>query len=164
MADAAPSGARRSSDSNADRVRAIVARTSGRQAITDDCDLARDLQLDADDRAELLMAVELVFHIDFSPSEAESVSTVAELIEIVGRKARMAVPERSDREALLEAIDDLAVGAASAGEPIDLVAAAISLAEDHPRSGLTMEGIFDAIERAAAAAGAEIIAGDRRSA
>jgi hypothetical protein len=110
------------------------------------------------------MAVELAFHVDFSTSEARFISTVAELIESVGRKVGVVTGGRGDREALLEAIDDLAVGAASAGEPIDLVAAAIALAEDHPVSGLTMEEIFDAIERAAVAAGAEIIAGDRRSA
>jgi acyl carrier protein len=163
MADAAPSGARRS-DSVADRVRAIVARTCGRRAIADHCDLARDLLLDDDDRVELLMAVELAFRIDFSASETEAIATVGDLVAIVARKSRIAAPAGNDRAALLEAVEDLAVGAASTGKAIDLVAAAISLAEDHPRSGLTMEEIFEAIERASAAVGAEVIAGDRRSA
>jgi acyl carrier protein len=163
MADAESWGGRRT-DSVAERVRAIVQRTTGRRTVTEALDLARDLQLNEADRGELLMAVELAFRIDFSAREAEAIITVGELISIVGKKLRMAAPERSDREALLEAIGDLAVGAASAGEAIDLVAAAISLAEDYPRSRLTMEEIFDAIERAARAAGAAIIAGDRRSA
>jgi acyl carrier protein len=161
MADAAPSGARRS-DSIADKVRAIVSRTCGRRAVFDDHDLSRDLRLDGADRVELLMAIELAFRIDFSKTEAGAMSTVGDLIAAVERKSRMAAPVPGDGEPLLEAIKDLAAGAAGAGEAIDVAAAAISLAADYPRAGFTLEEISEAIERAATTAGASIVPGSSR--
>jgi acyl carrier protein len=161
MADAESWGGRRS-DSIAERVRAIVLRTTRRRAVTDVLDLARDLQLDEADRIELLMAIELAFRFDFTRAETEAIATVGDLVETVGQKIRLAAPATGDREALREAIEDLAAGAASTGEAIDVAAASASLAGDHPRSGLTLEEISEAIARAAAAAGAAIVPGSNR--
>src|SRR3990167_5553580 len=149
MADAESWGGRRS-DSIAERVRTIVLRTTRRQAVTDVLDLARDLQLDEADRIELLMAIELAFRFDFTRAETEAIATVGDLVETVGRKIRLAAPASDQREALREAIEDLAAGAASAGEAIDVAAASASLAGYHPRSGLTLEEISEAIARGAA--------------
>jgi acyl carrier protein len=161
MADAAPSGGRRL-DSIADRVRAIVSRTTRRRTISDDHDLARDLRLDAADRIELLMAVELAFRLDFARDETSTIVTVGDLVAVVERRSRMVAPARGDREPLLEAIKDLAAGAASAGQAIDVARAAISLAGDHPQTGLTLDEICEAIERAAASAGAAVVPGSNR--
>jgi acyl carrier protein len=161
MAGAESSGGRRAAGSIAERVRAIVSRTCGRQ-VSDGQLLLRDLQLDDADRIELLMAIELAFHCDFTRAEAEAIATVADLVEIVGRKIRLAAPATGEREALFEAIEDLAAGAAGAGEAIDVAAASVSLAGDHPRSGLTLDEISDAIERAARVAGAAIVPGSSR--
>jgi acyl carrier protein len=164
MAVAESSGGRRAADSIAERVRAIVSRTCGRQA-SDGQQLLRDLQLDEADRTELLMAVELAFRFDFTRAETEAIGTVGDLVETVGRKIRLAGPATGDWEALREAIEDLAAGAASASEAIDVAAASVSLSRDHPRSGLALEEISEAIERAAATAGAAIVPGSgRRSA
>ena len=164
MADAESWGGRRT-DSIAEQVRAIVQRTTRRLAVTDALDLARDFQLDAVDRGELLMAVELAFRFDFTRAETEAIATVGDLVEAVDRKVRPAASTTGDPEALREAIEDLAAGAASAGEAIDVAAASVSLSRDCPRSGLTLEEISEAIERAAAMAGAAIVPGsDRRSA
>jgi len=161
MADAESWGGRRS-DSIAERVRAIVLRTTRRRAIADVLDLARDLQLDHADRIELLMAIELAFRFDFTKAETEAIATVGDLVETVGRKIRLAAPATDERAALREAIEDLAAGAASASEAIDVAAASVSLSRDYPRSGLALEEISEAIERRAAAAGAAIVAGSNR--
>jgi acyl carrier protein len=162
MADTESSGGGRPADSIAERVRAIVARTARRRAVVDELHLARDLQLDDAGRIELLMVIELAFRFDFTRAEAEAIATVGDLVETVGRKVRLAEPATGGGEALREAIEDLAAGAASAGEAIDVAAASLSLAGDHPRSGLTLDEISDAIERAAAAAGAAIVPGSSR--
>ena len=99
MADAESWGGRRS-DSIAERVRAIVLRTTGRRAVTDVLDLGRDLQLDEADRIELLMAIELAFRFDFTRAETEAIATVGDLVETVGRKIRVAAPATGDRESL----------------------------------------------------------------
>jgi acyl carrier protein len=161
MADAESWGGRRS-DSIAGRVREIVLRTTRRRAVTDVLDLERDLQLDEADRIELLMAIELAFRFDFTRAETESIATVGDLIGTVGRKIRLAPSTANYRETLREAIEDLAAGAASTGEAIDVAAASISLSRDYPRSWLTLEEISEAIERAATTTGAAIVPGSNR--
>ena len=161
MAGAESPGSRRAADSIAERVRAIVARTCSRH-VSDGQQLSRDLQLDDADRNELLMAIELAFRFDFTRAEAEAIATVGDLVDTAGRKIRRAAPATGDREALFEAIEDLAAGAAGAGEAIDVAAASVSLAGYHPRSGLTLDEISEAIERAAATAGAAIVPGSSR--
>jgi acyl carrier protein len=161
MAGAQSSGGRRAADSIAERVRVIVSRTRGRQVFNGQR-LLHDLQLDDAGRTELLMAVELAFRFDFSRTETEAIATVGDLVEIVRQKIRVSARTSGDREALGEAIEDLAIGAASAGEAIDVAAASVSLAEYHPRSGLTLDEIAEAIETAAVAAGAAIVPGSSR--
>ena len=161
MADAESSRGRRS-ESLADKVRAVVARTCGRRTVRDDHSIAHDLHLDDADRVELLMAVELAFRIEFSAGEAATTLSVGNLVAAVARKTRAAEPALGADEPLLEAIKDLAAGAASTGEAIDVAAAAASLAGEHPHSGLTLVGIREEIERAALAVGATIVTGSSK--
>lgn len=87
-------------ESTQDKVRVIVARTCRQPAVRDDQSLARDLNLDKDDRVELLMAVELAFRIDFSESEAEVIDTVEDLIGLVRWKTRsIGLPSGNDEPA-----------------------------------------------------------------
>jgi hypothetical protein len=124
--------------------------------------LSRDLYLDAADRAELLVAVELAFRINISSREAAAISTVRKLIAVVERKTPVDESSIHADEALIEAIEDLAVGAASAREAIDVSAAALVLVQRHPQTSLTPEDIHQRIERAAVAAGADILPGNQR--
>lgn len=71
-----------------DGVRAIVSRTSQIAATRDELSLASDLYLDADGRAELLMAVSLAYRVDFSEDEAAVIETVEDLIGLVRWKTR----------------------------------------------------------------------------
>lgn len=79
---------------NADRkspdilVRDIVSRTCGLPLIRDDHSLSRDLYIGSGTRAELVMAIELAFRIDFSDSEVTVVDTVGDLINLVRWKTR----------------------------------------------------------------------------
>ena len=161
MADAESPRGRRS-ESLADNVRTVVVRTCGRGRVGDEHSIAHDLHLDEADRVELLMAIELAFRIEFSAGEAATILSVGDLVAAVARKARAAEPALGADEPLLEAIKDLAAGAASTGEAIDVAAAATSLAGEHPHSGLTLGGIREEIERAALAAGATIAAGSSK--
>ena len=145
MADARPSR-QPSSGSAAERVRQVVARTTGRTAITDQMDLASDLGLDAADRLELVAAIELACRLDLPAAEVEAAISVGDLVALVES-------ERAAADyALSEAIDDLAAGAAASGLPIDLAAAARVLADEHRGSSLDLQAIELALARAIARA------------
>lgn len=145
-----------SSESIAERVRGIVARTCGRRTVSDRQDLSLDLQLGSVEMVELLMALELAFRIEFRQSDAEALSTVRELIAMVERKTGIPQPGIGLEEGLMDAVKDLAAGAASAGETIDVFSAALSFSEEYPRNDRSIEEICDEIVRAAAEAGAKI--------
>jgi acyl carrier protein len=125
--------------SAAERVRQVVARMTGRAAITDHLALDADLSLDPADRMELVAAIELACRLDLPPAEAERAISVGDLVALVeaGRAA-------ADR-ALHEAIEDLAAGATASGMQIDLAAAARVLAEEHRSATLDRAAIETAI-------------------
>ena len=63
----------------------------------------------------------------------------------------------SNRTALQSAILDYVAGAEAAGTVIDVTAAAIRLSSEYPQSGLTIDDVCRAIEKAAVARGATIL-------
>jgi acyl carrier protein len=67
-------------------IREVVARTCG-QSVHDRDILSTDLHLDADDRAELLVALELALRCEARDVELTEYLTVADLIEALGSLA-----------------------------------------------------------------------------
>jgi acyl carrier protein len=133
--------------SAAERVRQVVARMTGRALVTDRMDLLKDLSLDAADREELVVAVELACRLDLAPAEAAAAASVGDLIALV-EKGKAAADT-----ALRDAIEDLAAGATARGQPIDLASAARVLAEEHRSSSLDVDAIEGAVGRAIASYG-----------
>jgi acyl carrier protein len=115
---------------------------AGRTPVTDRMDLIKDLNFDADDRIELVAAIELACRMDLPAAETAEATSVGDLIALV--EARQVAAD----EALREAIRDLAAGAAARRQPIDPVGAARVLAGEHRSASLDMTAIEAAIVRA----------------
>jgi acyl carrier protein len=128
--------------SAAERVRQVVARMTGRAAITDHLALDADLSLDPADRMELVAAIELACRVDLpAPATAKAMS-VGDLIVLVEREKAAA------DEALREAIADLVAGATARGTPIDPAAAAQVLLGEHRSTALKVSEVVELVVKA----------------
>jgi acyl carrier protein len=110
----------------ASQIHAIVFRTCGRPPASRNHHLMHDLCLDSGQRAELLMAIELAFRVDFADGDAVGMSTVGDIIAFVAERKRPAERSSAIRRAALTATKGIAADLASSGGAI----AAISLATD----------------------------------
>jgi acyl carrier protein len=143
-------------ESVAESIMAIVARTCGRQDISEEDDLSHGLHIDDIGRAELLMSVELAFRIEISESEEARMSTVRDIVETVADKTRPDEPAPNAERALLDAIERLADNAARARRTIDLNVAPEILVQHYRAAGFTVEEVALEIETAAIRAGAQV--------